>query len=830
MISENSFTDPVLEQALSEIRDEAIDPAIIDAAAARVWSRLAQAQAAALPHTEQIRTCADFQALIPDFRAGRLPEARTLLVRDHLHECVACRHVYEGRVVAMPPAAAQPVKSRAHLYRWAAAAAVLVGAGLTVWYFVDSSGAAVGQPIVQSVNGALYLVAEDGTLRTLAKGQDLPDGAEIRTAKDSDAFLRLRDGSVVELRERSSFSTSHSSADVTVHLGRGSVIVEAAKRRQGHLYVDTADCQVAVTGTIFGVSAGVKGSRVSVVQGEVHVSQENRQQVLHPGDQAVTGEGISPMLVKDDIAWSQNHDRYYALLLQLANLRSEIEQIQLPELRYSSRLLDRLPASTVLFASIPNLAGYLGQAQTAIDRGTIDSPELRDWWQSRSGRIGPILDTLRGASEYLGDEIVIAAQAGPDGRGTAPVFLAEVKRAGFAEFLKSRIASAPVETRNGLVVFGPDRAAVEAMAPALDSASGGIAGTPFHARIGEAYKHGAGLLLCADLSRMSAGPHALGIRYLVAEQRTVNRQREARATLTFDDSHAGIASWLAAPAPMGALDYISPEATLLAAFVVRNPADILNQVTGAMNRSAADLGASGDTHKDLTASLGGEFALALDGPAIPTPSWKLVTEVYDPVRFQAALDRIIAEASQEAVKSGRQPLRTARETVEGRTYYMIGAATPNPLAEAHYTFAGGYLIAGPTRSLVAHALQVKTSRASIMHTARFVALTPRDHYANFSGVFYQNLGTTLAPLAGLLGGLGPQNAAQQGALQNLSDMKPILVALYAGSDRLTVASDGDALGMSLTNLLTGGPGKWAAGLTPFTSQFTGTREHKRAYR
>src|ERR1035437_162508 len=94
--------DPALEQAMNEIRDDAVDPAGMEAAAGRVWANLA-AQCHASPHT-----CADFQALIPEFKAGQRPAARALLVKDHLHECVACRRVYEGRVVAMPaPAAAR---------------------------------------------------------------------------------------------------------------------------------------------------------------------------------------------------------------------------------------------------------------------------------------------------------------------------------------------------------------------------------------------------------------------------------------------------------------------------------------------------------------------------------------------------------------------------------------------------------------------------------------------------------------------------------------------------------------------------------------------------
>jgi hypothetical protein len=93
---EQNPMESALDEAVNRIRDEAIDDAVVEAAAARVWAKLsAQVHA-------PLRTCSDFQALIPDFKAGRLPESRALLVKDHLHECVACRRIYEGRVVAMP--------------------------------------------------------------------------------------------------------------------------------------------------------------------------------------------------------------------------------------------------------------------------------------------------------------------------------------------------------------------------------------------------------------------------------------------------------------------------------------------------------------------------------------------------------------------------------------------------------------------------------------------------------------------------------------------------------------------------------------------------------
>ncbi len=307
MTPESNFNEAALEQAMLEIRDASVDPAVVEAAAARVWARLSEAAAQSAP-VEHIRNCKDFQALIPEYRAGRLTDARALLLKDHLHECVACRRVYEGRVVELvAPRTARPVN---HTVRWAAAAVVVAAAGLSVWVWQDQFGTRTGRAIVQTVNGSLFEVTSAGIV-PLAQGQDLPDNVEIRTAKDSTAVLQLRDGSLLEMKERSGFSTSQTANDLTVRLDAGSVIVQAAKRRSGHLYVDTADYRVAVTGTIFGVSAGVKGSRVSVIQGEVHVTQNSAEKTLHPGEQAVSSPDLVPESVKDDISWSRDRERYY---------------------------------------------------------------------------------------------------------------------------------------------------------------------------------------------------------------------------------------------------------------------------------------------------------------------------------------------------------------------------------------------------------------------------------------------------------------------------------------------------------------------------------------
>jgi ferric-dicitrate binding protein FerR (iron transport regulator) len=816
MTPESNPMDPALEQAVAEIQNEPIDTAVMEAAAARVWARLSDTIAAMHIASTVIRNCADFQALIPEFRAGRLPEARAMLLQDHLHQCVACRHVYEGKVVAMP---APPVVRRTNFTarRWALAATVLLVAGTTVWFAVNQYGQRTGHAIVQSLDGTLYAVTADG-IHSLLKGQDLPSDVELRTAKDSDAVLQLADGSQVEMRERSSLSTTRNATDITVRLGRGSVIVQAAHRSHGHLYVDTGDCRIAVTGTLFSVTAGMKGSRVSVVQGEVRVTQDNQEKILHAGDQTVTSATVEPEPVGDEISWSRNRDN----LLKL--LRASLEQVHLPALRYSSKLLGRLPASTTFFVSIPNLAQYLTDAESVLEKKMAANPQLGSLWNSR---MAVTIDMLRTGSEYLGDEIDIVA-----GEGQDPVLLAEQKREGFEEFLRKKGIPLAVSNQGGVLLFGPERGTVEATAAQLDS---GFQSKPLYARIAESYREGAGLLVWADLGQQQT--QLQGARYFFAEEKQAGNQMVASASLGFDGPRTGLAAQLADPSPMGSLDYVSPDAVAVLGFVVKDAGAIVDAVLSIPQGSLAAAQQTLDDERqqkgfnvrdDVAASLGGEFAFAMDGPLMPVPSWKLVSELYNPGLFQAALQRFVDAHNQEVSKTGKKPIRTSRESVDGRTYYSIAQVDSGPLMEAHYTFDQGYLIAGPTRALVSHALQLKAAGTSIKHSGKFLELTPRDQHVNFSVVIYQNLGASLAPLAALAGALIPQGGSHGIQLQGLDNVKPTLYAVYGEPDRITMTANGDVLGATLASLLSGNL-RGMTGIPLSMDQMMGTRAPQASY-
>ena len=114
---------------------------------------------------------------------------------------------------------------------------------------------------------------------------------------------------VVEMDERSELVLRASRRGTTIDLERGNIIVHAADQRGGRLFVATNDCEVAVKGTIFAVNHGLKGSRVSVIEGEVEVREGSASAILLPGDQIATGDRLRPVPLEEEIAWSQDAAR-----------------------------------------------------------------------------------------------------------------------------------------------------------------------------------------------------------------------------------------------------------------------------------------------------------------------------------------------------------------------------------------------------------------------------------------------------------------------------------------------------------------------------------------
>jgi FecR-like protein/uncharacterized protein DUF3352/putative zinc finger protein len=814
MTPQDPNLDPLLEQAIAEIHDEPIDPAVIEAAAGRVQQRLAE------HHT--LHNCADFQALIPDYRAGKLSPARALLLKDHTHECVACYRALK----AIPPAAShQPAtKSPAWFstpaFRWAIAATLVAGA---FWAFGDRLRPAYTGPeaVVESADGLIYRVSDTGTVPIL-RGAEVPAGADIRTARDAHAILRLRDGSHVEMRERSGLSVSERGPDMTIGLDRGAIIVQAAKRHAGHLYVGTRDCRVSVTGTVFSVNSGLKGSRVTVIEGTVLVAQNSHESVLHAGGQVSTSSAMGATPVSREISWSQSADAYIAMLNAVTALNVKLDQDHFPALRFSSNLLTMAPAQTVVYASIPNLSQALTEVQQVFVPKIQQNPILSQWWQQN--KLDQVIADMSTMSGYLGNEMVVAASLNSSGHPGQPVVMAELTKPGFESFAQSEVAKLSSGANSQhlrivtdpsaigaipqdqcvllilphLVALSPDAAALQQIAAGAPTT---FATGEFGSQIAAAYGAGVGLLFAADVQAMhqampAGHDHAPNVQYFMVQQTGNAGTAETRAAIIFNGQRTGVASWLAAPAPLDALDFISPQATLAWAAAVKQPTAIIDEImtmqasNPMFQQHLAEVQAllGVDLRNDLAAALGGEVAMAQDGPLLPTPSWKIAVEVYDPVKLQSTIQKLV-----DAAKT----VQLQQSTANGRTYYTVSSPNGSPFTTVCYTYTDGYLLAGSSQSLLDAAIQNRASGYTLPRSATFTALIPHDQYANFSAAIYYNA-STLAPVL--------EQFSKQPAVQELAaNLKPNLIAAYGENDRITFATSGSLFStlsnMSLLQLL-----------------------------
>jgi hypothetical protein len=198
--------------------------------------------------------------------------------------------------------------------QWSAVAAavlvMLVGGAVQLSFLRPE----VAGRVAKTVSGQIY-VAE--SYRPLYIASRIEGGQLVRAGSQG-GTVALFDGSRIEMSPQSELSIVHASDGMRVHLDSGTVIVTAAKQRDGHLYVETRDLLVSVVGTVFSVSAETVGSRVSVIEGEVHVQQGGTVQTLLPGQQASTSPALGPLPVETQLGWSKSAGELAVLLQQSA--------------------------------------------------------------------------------------------------------------------------------------------------------------------------------------------------------------------------------------------------------------------------------------------------------------------------------------------------------------------------------------------------------------------------------------------------------------------------------------------------------------------------------
>ena len=737
-----------LERALQEMKVEDVDSGTLEAARVRVWEKVSNAGSA---------TCAEFRQDFHAYLADELAGSRRLLVEDHLARCPGCRiriaeMTGERPIVAMPRGlpsrSLDEGGSSSRRMRWGtlAAAAALVFAVLYLGRDTIDGMMAPGGPraTVVSADGGLYRLP----VSSLEAGAAIGEHESVRTGPGAHAVLRLADGSMVDVNERTELFVTAAWSGQAIHLQRGDIIVKAAKQRRGRLRVLTRDSIASVKGTVFAVSAGMGGSVVSVVEGSVAVNQPGREVVLSPGEQAASIPALASS-VAVAVSWSPEAESYLELLGSVVKIERELANFP-AELRTNSALLSYLPAGAIVYGAVPNPGVTIGRALSLAEEQAAQNATFGAWWNSETGRLlRQMMDRVQSVNPLLGDEIVFCASVPglPGIDDAVPIVMARVqpgRRAELASALEGLFAAAGESPASYSV---SDELMVVSNSPshlawALTHLGQG-AGSPFAAAIGERYRRGVGWLIGMDAppvvtlaSRDDAPPVKLagmmGVNYLFLEQRAPAGAVENEVTFAFQGARTGMGSWLADAGSGGAAEYLPADALLAGYVSTREPLQLFEEFTTQITRSEPDFErglASMDEKlgvgfvQNLTAALGTESALAVTGLSASGPTWVMASVANNPVVIDSSLQKLVETFNAE-LGTDEQGKRIVlqQESAGGRTW-----STMKPgglLLGITWTYDRGYMVAASDRAVAERAIATRDGGFPLVWSPQFLAQLP----------------------------------------------------------------------------------------------------------
>jgi len=812
------MTDEKFDELLNDVRGETTTEAEIAAAQRRVRERI----------TESLTLlCSEFQAELGAYVGERLTDSRRLLVEDHLGRCTDCRRALaeargEQRVFAPRPTAT----SRPGWMRWGLAAAAVLVMLYVGRHQVDRALAPSGpRATVISVSGDVFRLPQG----ELAPGEGLFEEDVIRTGAGGRAILELADGSRVELNQRTKLSVHSAWSGQTVRLDYGDLLMQAAKQRRGRLRVVTRDSTASVKGTIFAVSSATAGSLVSVVEGAVEVSQSGLQQMLEPGQQAASNSALASVGIAQALAWSEDAEKYYELLAEIMQIEKDLAALPGPALRSETRLLSNIPTGTWVYIAIPNLHGTIQEAIFLVDQRSEDNAVLNEWWSSEQGRdLRDTVDRIQGIAPLLGEEVAIVF-SGSTSESTegVPLLLAEVA-GGREDDLREAISSLAgneavhFEIVEGLLLVSDSTEHLTIMSASL----GGGASSGFAAEIASRYESGVSWLTAidvatfrSDVSLPSDMQQVLGLpsmHYLIFEQNSDGVSGGNEATLSFNQTRTGMASWLASPGPAGSAEYVSSDAVTAFSTSMRDPRQAFDEMVSLLGDDSefateiekfeSETGIS--IGLDIAASLGTDVTFALERPTVPVPGWVIAFEAMNPGALDETARRLVeAYNSSVSETESNQSLVFSEATTNGRAWRSIalgltgGEGIVGGLVqsmELHWTYDRGYLIASTDRALALRAIAVRASGSPLIHTARFQQRFPATSDLHHSGFFWFNTNGVVADLASLV---------ESPALNKLlNSREPTLVVFDGEAERIHAASRTRLTSMLLDTMLVGGVG------------------------
>ncbi len=511
-------------------------------------------------------------------------------------------------------------------------------------------------------------------------------------------------------------------------------------------------------------------------------------------------------------------NKYPGLLEEYGRLLERFQrEFKMPTARTQSQLLRLMPQSTTAYGAFPNYGAVAHQALDIFHEELKSSAPLRQWWQDSQTTKGPDLEKFLKRyyelSEFLGDEMVASGMIRENGGGL--LLLAEIKKPGVEEFLRSTVKelagkSTPPQVLNlkelataqdstdkpailvrpDLVIFSTDLKTLRSFNTKLSSGGATLDTTAFGKRLSDSYQHGVEMLMAADLQTIMAQMpkgHAdeqlffqrsgfADAKYAIWEFANVSGQAPSQGELSFVRPRRGIASWLAAPAHLGGLDYASPDAALVMSVLLKDPTEVFADI----KEFAASSNSQGPQNLDnlepvllpILAQLTGDITLELDTFPPADPEWKVILGTRDVNALQQALSPILSQV---------QP----REVVkDGETYYLLQVPNGKKAMDLSFSFQKGYLVIGSSQPVVAKAVIAHRSGESLAKSERFRAALPPGHSADASAIMYQNASSYMAAM---MSKLPPE--IMRNLLQSPTENASVINALYGEETAIRQASN-----------------------------------------
>lgn len=848
-----------IDSLIQSIKADTPSETDILAASERVRAAIAdlkvpQKLSAAAPQTNEVEqgwnSVEDYIAAIPDYLAGQLTAAQSTLFEEESRRSIPLRRALvdakgAGETEQLDANQGQSTKK----YGWLAAAAAVATVAIALFTAVPELPSFDQTRVAQisDVEGQLYQLV-DGQLESLTAGTWIDGRQRIRSANGSTAMITLDDGSEIEVDERSEISMTRRGSGNRIDVSRGRILVVASPQGSGTLDVFTDEFMVSVTGTIFEVAHGAKGSLVSVVEGEVNVLLQGNTTSLTPGDALASRMDRLALSVEDEISWSADADLYIDMLNEVAALQQDLEAALATPSRYSTRLLDLAPADTSVYIAVPNAPEKIAEVYDVIRSRMQGSQFLADAWTdfesaSEGQHLDETMSWMREIGYSLGEETVFTLSMQPgstqdeEGFVAIPVILSEVDGEAFtANFeqqmqklqdvletqgedsdLEIALINDPTQAVDGqlslwiyegILVASIDAAALQEMQSAIDQQSSAFVGTKMHEILRTSYDQGTQILGAVDIANLiapidtpSTEMEKAGLanaEYLVAQHQQNNGGSTITADLYFDGETQGLMSVLATPGPMGSLEFFSVDSTMAAAMLLREPISILEEFGPIELPDGVDAAQELELLYSVLGVLGGEMAIGLDGPALPTPAWKAVIESYDANILQDSIEWSIARFNEVSVQANEgSEISISSSDIGNYIGYEI-SMTSKPTSPGlldnlsfNYAYVDGYLVAAANQVLVSRAIDYYESGSGLQTDSEFRELLARDGYLDFSAIYFSRLGELMDNvLQNLPSDLTEEQQAGLAALD--TEIGPSITSVLALPDKIHFAHRGSS--------------------------------------